>query len=162
MMDQQLSNRIAVLTRLVRKSPSGDLGRTAIMKLVYFLTELRDVPLKYRFSLYSYGPFDSTVLQDVDVATTLGALQSHPVRYPTGVGYSIQPTKGSKDLEAFAEDFLNQHDDDIQWVLSEFGNLNAAELELASTIVYLDREEDDSGLGVDELAKRVHDVKPHF
>src|ERR1700674_384358 len=65
-MNQELTNRLAVLTRLVKRSPMKDLGRTAIMKLAYFLTIVRDVPLGYRFTLYSYGPSDSSVLQDVD------------------------------------------------------------------------------------------------
>jgi uncharacterized protein len=160
-MNQELANRLAVLTRLVKKSPSQDLGRTAIMKLAYFLTTVRDVPLGYRFTLYSYGPFDSSVLQDVDVASTLGALRSQPVSYPTGVGYSIQPANRSEEVESLAKAFLDEHEDDINWVIEEFGKLTAAELELASTIVYIDRESAGE-IAAPELARRVHDVKPHF
>src|SRR4051794_4401129 len=98
-MTQDVLNRVAVLTRLVNNAPSKSLGRTALMKLTYFLTSVRDVPLGYHFSLYSYGPFDSTVLQDLDLASTMGALRSRPVAYPTGVGYSIQPTDSSGTVE---------------------------------------------------------------
>jgi uncharacterized protein len=160
-MDQALANRLAVLTRLVKKSPTQDLGRTAIMKLAYFLTTVRDVPLGYRFTLYSYGPFDSSVLQDVDVASNLGALRSQPMSYPTGVGYSIQPANRSEEVESLAKEFLDEHEDDINWVIEEFGKLTATELELASTIVYIDRESS-GAIAPPELARRVHDVKPHF
>ena len=160
-MNQELTNRLAVLTRLVKRSPMKDLGRTAIMKLAYFLTTVRDVPLGYRFSLYSYGPFDSSVLQDVDLASNLGALRSHPVSYPTGIGYSIQPASRSDEVESLAKAFLDEHEDDINWVIEEFGKLTATELELASTIVYIDRESSDA-IAAPELARRVHDVKPHF
>jgi hypothetical protein len=161
-MDQELANRLAVLTRLVKESPSRSLGRTAIMKLTYFLTILRDVPLEYRFTLYSYGPFDSTVLQDVDFASTLGALRSRPVRYATGLGYSIEPTDNSDDVEALATEFLEEHQEDIDWVIREFGNFKAADLELASTTIYIDHEVTGPAIPATELARRVHDVKPHF
>lgn len=132
-----------------------------MMKLAYFLTTLRDVPLGYRFTLYSYGPFDSAVLQDVDVASNLGALRSSHRSYPTGSGYSIQPGEASDEIERMADKFLASHNDDIQWVMNEFGKMTANELELYSTIVYIDREAD-GAITEEELAKRVHDVKPHF
>lgn len=161
-MNEELTNRIAVLTRLVKSSPGRDLGRTAMMKLAYFLTALRGVPLGYRFSLYSYGPFDSTVLQDVDFASALGALRTRPVLYATGTGYSIQPDAGSDEVESQAKAFLDAHREDIDWVVQEFGALTAPELELASTIVYIDHELEGSQITPSELARRVHDVKPHF
>lgn len=160
-MNEELKNRLAVLTRLVKQSPGHDLGRTAMMKLAYFLTTLRDVPLGYRFTLYSYGPFDSTVLQDVDLASNLGALKSFHRFYPTGSGYSIQPGEASVEIESMADTFLASHDDDIKWVMNEFGRMTASELELLSTIVYIDREAEEP-LSDEELARRVRDVKPHF
>jgi hypothetical protein len=46
----------------------------------------------------------------------------------------------------------------------EFGNRNAIDLEMASTLVYIDRTEANkrSKLELSELAKKVHDVKPHL
>ena len=55
-------NRIGTIARLAEKAPPN-FGRTALMKFCYFLQSLRGVPLSYRFTLYSYGPFDSDVLQ---------------------------------------------------------------------------------------------------
>jgi uncharacterized protein YwgA len=160
-MDRELTNRLAVLTRLVKKAPGTDLGRTAMMKLAYFLTTLRNVPLGYRFTLYSYGPFDSAVLQDVDVASNLGALKSFHRFYPSGSGYSIQPGPSSEEIETLADEFLASHNEDIQWVMEEFGRMTANDLELFSTVVYVDRESN-ADINEEELAKRVRDVKPHF
>lgn len=161
-MDTALVNRIAILARLVKSSPTGYLGRTAIMKLLYLLSVIKNVPLGYRFTLYSYGPFDSTVLQDVDFASTLDALQSSPVAYPGGLGYTIQPASGCEEAEALGKDFLDQYEDDIEWVVSQFGTLTATELELASTIVYVDQELVGDAISDVELARKVEDVKPHF
>ena len=161
-MNDEMMKRIAVLSRLVKRTQGGSLGRTAIMKLAYFLTVLRDVPLDYRFSLYSYGPFDSAVLQDVDFGSSLGALRSEPVPYPSGYGYSIQPGSSSDEIESLETDFLDAHEAAINWVATEFGNLTASELELLSTIVYVDREHAGTPISNDELARCIHDIKPHF
>jgi hypothetical protein len=56
---------------------------------------------------------------------------------------------------------LDKYDNDIEWVIAEFGDLSAAELELASTIVYIDRE-GTTEITTTELARRVQEVKPHF
>jgi hypothetical protein len=63
-----------------------------------------------------------------------------------------------------AAQFLSEHRKDIDWLFSTFGNLNSAELELASTIVYVDRElaERHQRGSIDAVTQRVHDIKPHF
>ena len=161
-MNDEMMKRIAVLSRLVKRTQGGKLGRTAIMKLAYFLTVLRNVPLGYRFSLYSYGPFDSAVLQDVDFGSSLGALSSKPVRYSSGYGYSIQPGSSSDTIESREAEFLDAHETAINWVATEFGNRTANDLELLSTIVYVHREFAGAPISNHELATRVHDIKPHF
>jgi uncharacterized protein YwgA len=160
-MNQELANRLGVLITIVSKTPSKHLGRTAIMKLAYFLGALRDVPLGYRFTLYAYGPFDSSVLQDVEMASNVGALRSTPVSYPTGSGYDISPGPYSANIEAPAKEFVSKYSDDIDWVVNEFGGLSAAELELASTIIYIDQEVG-GRIEPEDLARRVNEVKPHF
>ena len=63
-----------------------------------------------------------------------------------------------------AREFLNQYGGDIDWVLAEFGNYSASDLELLSTIVFADREAVRNGnpQTMSELARKVKDVKPHF
>lgn len=156
--------RVAVITCLAEKSPSGHIGRTALMKYCYFLQTLRHVPLGYRFTLYSYGPFDSDVLADLDSAEALGAVKSSLVYYSGGYGYEIRPAEQSQRVIMRAAGYMQRYEADTDWVITEFGNLGSAELELASTIVYVDREAATApeNLTFEELLRRVRDLKPHF
>lgn len=157
--------RIAVITRLAEKSSGNfNFGRTALMKFCYFLQTLRDVPLGYHFTLYSYGPFDSDVLADLDTAEGLGTVQSTVVYYPGGYRYEIKPPDQSRAKVRLAADFLEKYEQDIDCVVNEFKGLNSAALELAGTIVYVDREaaSGDESLKIEVLVQRVKDVKPRF
>lgn len=157
-----VNNRIATITRLAEKS-SG-LGRTALMKYCYFLQTLRRVPLGYAFSLYSYGPFNSDVLADLDATEAVGGVKTNIVYYPGGYGYRIEPGDRNEAAKRLGGEFLEKHEADIDWVLTQFGNLGAGGLELTSTIVYSDREAASRSekLTSEKLAQRVQDVKPHF
>lgn len=154
--------RIAVITQLAEKS--DHLGRTALMKYCYFLQVLQKVPLCYSFSLYSYGPFDSDVLSDLDTAEARGAVTTEVVYYPGGYGYQIKAGQKADTAKRWGSEFLETYSDRIDWVLAQFGNLNSAQMELAGTIVYSDREAAKrcEMLAMEELSQRVHDVKPHF
>ena len=156
--------RLALISCLAESSPSHYIGRTALMKYMYFLQTLRNVPLGYRFTLYSYGPFDSEVLSDLSRAESMNAVSSEAVLYPGGYGYEIRSADGNEWLQKRASDFLSKHKTDIDWVIQHFGTLTSAQLELASTIIFVDRE---AAIGKEELtlnaiAKRVQDLKPHF
>ena len=52
----------------------------------------------------------------------------------------------------------------MDWVLEEFGGRNVGELELESTIIFVEREASKGGdaLPVHDLVGQVRDVKPHF
>jgi hypothetical protein len=155
--------RLAVLVALAEKR-AAPLGRTAFMKLCYFLQTLRNVPLGYRFTLYSYGPFDARVLSDLSSAEALGGLHSEVVLYPTGYGYEIVLSHKSELVKGMAADFVRHYDLDINWVLEQFGTYGSGDLELLSTIIYVEREyaKGKQKLGWDSLARRVHEIKPHF
>src|SRR5579884_663824 len=160
-MTEQMT-RIAVITALAEKTPQ--LGRTSLMKLCYFLQVLRSVPLGYRFSLYSYGPFDSDVLADLDSATALGGVSSSLVSYFHTYGYKIEPGPKAQYIQASSSKFLDAHRAAIDWVVDKFGSMSASELELKSTLIYCDREAKakKERISLSELCSRVHDVKPHF
>jgi hypothetical protein len=134
------------------------------MKYMYFLQTLRGVPLGYNFSMYSYGPFDSDVLSDLSNAEAMNIVSSTQVSFAGGYGYRIQPASGAVRIEQEAKDFLSRHKTDIDWILSEFGNLNSGELELASTIIYVDREFSDLHVHSETplLVGVVNEIKPRF
>lgn len=155
-------NRLAVITTLAEGR--GSFGRTALMKYAYFLQTLRGVPLGYRFSLYSYGPFDSDVLADLDTAESVGGVKSTVMYFTGGYGYKIEPGERAKKLKELAATFLSRYRGEIEWVQREFGEWSPADLELASTLVYSDREARDNheDLTLEQLAGRVNVLKPRY
>lgn len=156
--------RLAVITELASRTQGGYVGRTALMKFCYLLQTVRGVPLGYRFTLYSYGPFDSSVLSDLSTAENLQAVQSNLTFYPGGYGYQIRKGKSGDSILKEGAQFLENYRGDIDWVLEQFGTHGSADLELESTIVYVDREAARKAerLSADQLTQRVRDVKPHF
>ena len=162
--DQGLRFRLAILSTLVKKAPEPP-GRTGLMKFAYLLQTVRGVPLGYRFELYNYGPYDSTVLSDLSQASTLKAIKSTTVFYPNGYGYEYTANnKGYESLCKKVADDLKGVEKDIDWVLDEFGNDSASRLELVSTITFAEREmkRKDQDRKPDELCRRVKRIKPHF
>jgi uncharacterized protein len=134
-------------------------GRTAVMKFLYLLQTLRGVPLGYRFSLYTYGPFDHEVLADLAQAESQKLVRSTLVAYQNGShGYEIE----ARLQRAKAP--LGDYRDDIRWVLDRFGGCSASELEMTSTIVFVDRsaKQRDVTISLAELARKVHSIKPHL
>ena len=157
-------DRLALITELVSRACGGYLGRTALMKFCYLLQIVRRVPLGYRFTLYSYGPFDSGLLSDLGTAETREAVTSSVVPYSGGYSYHIKRGRRADAVVASGNEFLRENSESIEWVLTEFGSHSSADLELESTIIYADREAGRKGekLPIPELAKRVKAVKPHF
>jgi uncharacterized protein YwgA len=156
--------RLAILSTLVKKAPQKP-GRTALMKFAYLLQTVRQVPLGYRFELYNYGPYDSTVLSDLSQAATAKAVKSAIVHYPSGYGYAYSTNEtGHAKLCGKVSSELAKCEGDIEWVLSEFGTDGASRLELVSTIVFAEREmrrKNQKTLEA-ELCTRVSRIKPHF
>jgi hypothetical protein len=84
------------------------------------------------------------------------------VQYKGGYGYKIRAGAAVEDAKQRAAEFLGKYGEDIQWVLRGFGRRSSAELELASTIVFADREAAKGSRSVGDLVRRVREVKPHF
>ncbi len=156
--------RTAILARMVSNAPDQKLGRTQLMKLYYFLQELHGHPLGYDFRLFSYGPFDSEVLSDLATATSLNTVCEKTVIYPRGYGYAITPGPHADRLSRELETNDPALAAKVDAVVREFATFGAAELELRSTILFVDRElsEADSSTTAAELTERVRLIKPYF
>lgn len=157
-------NRLAVVAHLVANAPGNPLGRTALMKLCYFLQTLRNVPLRYRFSMYSYGPFAADVLSDLGTAVNLQGVVSRIEYNNIGYGYRLQPGDCAAQLERDGAEFLEEHRAHLDWVLNEFGTHCSSDLEIESTIVFVDREAARKAErpALSEIASRVGAIKPQF
>lgn len=157
--------RLGLLSELVVQAPCK-LGRTAIMKLAYLLQVAKGVPLGYNFRLYTYGPFDSDLLNDLDQAEALEAVKSEKVTFSSGPGYGYEFVPGEKHarLQRVAANELATYQEVIQWALDRFSEKPAADLELLSTIVFADREaaSQEKQLSYDELVRKVKNIKQKF
>lgn len=153
---EKLLQRLALFSEFAR---TARLGRTAIMKLCFFLQESKGVPLGYQFSIYSYGPFDSDVLADLNTAEHMNVLKSNIVYYSSGTGYEYS-LGGDLSIRALAAEFLAEQGPNIQWVLTHFARKTAGELELLSTTLFVAKFNNPKN--VNELVDKVGLIKPHF
>ncbi|MGL6096374.1 MAG: hypothetical protein ACRC7O_11335, partial [Fimbriiglobus sp.] len=133
MTDPLAETRSAVLARFVGKAPARELGRTQVMKLFYFLQELRGVPLGYDFRLFTYGPYDSEVLSDLATARSLNTVNEETAIYQRGYGYKITPGVHADRLSSELESNNPELASAVDEVVQQFGGFTAAELELRST-----------------------------
>ena len=153
--------RTAVLTSIVHRCPSPP-GRTTLMKFAYILQTVRGIPLGYRFQLYNYGPYDESVLTDIRQAVSSDLLSSKLVTFPGG-GYGYEFSTGNS-FESAGEELSEQtiaYEDDINWVVNQFGGESAGRMELISTIIFV-LCENGKRLEKPEIVQRVNEIKPHF
>ncbi len=158
-------HRYALIAELALslEGKSHQFGKTSLQKLVYLLQELKGVPTHYRFSLYTHGPFTAQLLGDLDLVEALGAVRVEYVLSGYG-GYQISPDRELAPIRGKASEFLNENKTSIDRVVEEFGAFSAKDLELRSTIVYLDRDVKRSkkDLDRDDFVGLVKKVKPRF
>jgi uncharacterized protein YwgA len=164
MMDSLSKSRIAILARMVSQAREKKLGRTQVMKLFYFLQELKEIPLGYDFRLFTYGPFDSEVLSDLATACSLNVVSEKTMIYSRGYGYDITPGSHAYRLGLELETSNPSIAAQVDAVVRDFGTYGAADLELLSTIFFVDREFSKTGTEASDeaLAERVRQIKPHF
>lgn len=150
--------RLDVIDALLRAAGTG-LGRTAIMKCLYALQEVEGLPLGYRFGLYTYGPYDAQVLNDLAYAEALGRVTARLTTFANGhQGYLYRVT-GNKEV-ALDERARAA----VERVAKTFAPRTAGELEMVSTILFVDRHHLRAGRKVelDKLVAEVRAIKPHL
>ncbi|MBN1294025.1 MAG: restriction endonuclease [Candidatus Latescibacteria bacterium] len=149
-----------LVNRLENVSPQ--LGKTALQKLVYLLQEIFGVDAGYDFKLYTYGPFTSQLLQDLDQVDALHGVNVELVESALG-GYNISSGEKYREIRDRAKDYLNEKKvkGGIDKLITEFGHLWAKELELRATIVYAVKNNKDL-YEQDDLVNMIHEIKPRF
>jgi uncharacterized protein YwgA len=164
MLDSNDKLRAAILARMVCKAPDQKLGRTQLMKLFYFLQDLKDVSLGYDFRLFTYGPFDSEVLSDLGTACNLEIVKEEVKTYARGYGYEITPTPRAEGLSQELERTHSPIACAVDDIVRQAASYGAGELELRSTILFVDREYamDGEMTTKDDIAIRTRGIKPHF
>ncbi len=144
--------------RLEDKSPQ--FGKTVFMKLAYLLQELYEVPLGYRFSLYTYGPYSPEVLGDLEYAKLRHQIS---VEYlGEQGGFRIAP---SEELGSSGEQHgpISDYSDELNNLVENFGGFNAKDLELRTTSIFLWKRIQPTEQGdVNRVVETVRHLKPHF
>lgn len=144
-----LLERTSVIAEIARRKESGQLGKTAVMKLLHLLQDGLNVRLGYRFTLYNYGPYDTEVMSDIEFAESLGFIS---VKYAPDQGYRIQ----SANSEATSKS-IRKIKSQLDTLMNLFGSMNARELELRSTLLFLSRDFQD-----ERLVSRLRELKPKY
>ena len=105
--------------------------------------------------------FPLEVLSDLSIAFGRNIVKEETYHYSGGYGYRITPSDNAKTVSI---DLDSSYADIVDRAINEFGTRTAAELELRSTIMYVDRDFHQSKKLVQEsdIAAQVRDIKPHF
>ena len=151
-----MNKRLDIIHELAFKKPK--LGKTAMVKYLFLLQQAYDVPLSYDFEIYTFGPYSSEVMEDINLAKCQDIVSIDTVSYSNHVGYSI--TARDYSDKTFSAKYTNEIDE----LLKLFGDKTVKELELSTTIVYLYRNSKMNkwDCGEDAIAVDVHEIKPHF
>lgn len=156
-MSDSLLHRIAALVEIAERRSTPRLGKTAMQKLLYLLQEGLDVPLGYHFELYTYGPYESLIMHDIDYGSATNVLD---VTYEPDAGFSIRPGPVAAEVRSYREALKRQYGQQLNDLISKFGRLSARELELRATVLYVWK--DDPNLDDNHVIELVNELKPRF
>ena len=157
------SKQLAVIAFLAKHIGEQRLGRTSLMKLLYFIEEFAGVQLGYSFTIYSYGPFDSEVLADLGQAERAQIVSTTLETFSGGYRYKIAPGPNVDQAINEEEYFINENDKKLFTVLNDFGGQTPSDLELQSTIHFAFKESQPTCVpSKTDLANTVHRIKPKF
>ena len=151
-------DRYALLSWLATEfGAKGRLGKKAIQKLVHILDEGLLVSTGYRFSLYTYGAFSRDLAGDIDISSSLGAIEVEYVevdnRYIVSAGTEAEALIHSSR-------FLALNSDSLSRLKVEFSEESARGLELFSTLLFLERRK--PGAPDAELVDELLQLKPKY
>ncbi|MBF0560164.1 MAG: restriction endonuclease [Nitrospirae bacterium] len=159
--------RYVLIAELAKRldTVSPQFGKTALQKLVFLLQEVYKIDCGYDFELYSYGPFDSQLLGDLDLVESWGCVSVESVNALLG-GYRIHPTKKVDLVREKATGFLDdaKTKSALDNLVSTYGALKARDLELRATTVYVERNLWAKNESPDKttVCRFVAQIKPRF
>ena len=125
------SFRLAITHGIVTEL--GDVGKTKMQKLLYFLQSACGVPTRYRFKMHHYGPYAEALETDISRLAHSGYLDIQPDMM--GFGFHIKPGANVPDHDSTA--ISGPHRQSIDQIIDLFGQLQTSELELAATIHFV-------------------------
>ena len=127
--------RLGMICTIVKEN--NGIGKTALMKLIYILQQVYKVPLGYNYSIYTYGPYSAEVMNGIDFAEQSGLISIEIV--PIGLsctGYKLEHRDKADEAIKDVDGSLSKYKEMIREAIGAFGQKNAKELELTTTIIY--------------------------
>jgi uncharacterized protein YwgA len=140
---------------------NSNMGKTAVMKVIFMLQQVKGMSLGYDFSIYTYGPYSSDVTEDVDDLISIGLIKSTMYPYHSYIGYELNiAEKGKSHIEKLS----TTDEKAVADILDFIKGKSAKDLELYSTIVYVDNLYTKNLWKKDtnSIIKKVKEIKPHF
>ena len=141
-----LSKRKNAIIKMLQENPG--MGKTAVMKTIFMLQQVKHMDLGCEFSIYTYGPYNADVMEDIDELVSDGLLTS------SATDSGEEAVSNLKDQDAAA----------LKEILDFVRGKNAKELGLYSTIIYIEDWylKNKKANSVSAIVKKVHEIKPHF
>ena len=156
-----LARRIELIREIVRRH--GDIGKTKIQKITYFLQESVGLPLGYPFRMHYYGPYSDELDGTLSLTKSLGYVDINPD--PNGFGYHVTTVEESEDMswqgydrriDPEIKDRIEVIDDAIEIL----GGLDTPEIELYATIHFIGGPK--SNYSKEQTLQTVRRLKPKF
>jgi len=149
----------SIILNIIEQYPS--LGKTAIMKILYILQQVKKMELNYDFSIYTYGPYSAGVIEDIDDLIKATLIDVHAYEYNNYVGYNLNLTeRGESKISG-----LPIGDKKIIKEVVSFVNKKPAKtMELLSTIIFIENQYAKNNWKHDQkdIVEKVREIKPHF
>jgi uncharacterized protein YwgA len=149
--------RIGVVVGIIEKmNERTQPGKTTLQKLVYLSQVLYKIPLEYRFEPYNYGPYSKELTTDMENLEYRGLLN---VDFDNE-GFHIR--KGDVQVPARALSQDETYSSQISELVDNWGNIQAKDLELYATFIYVDRMYHQKGetLTKGDIIEIVKEIKP--
>ena len=148
-----------IILNIIEQYPG--LGKTAVMKILYMLQQVKNINLNYDFTIYTYGPYSAEVVEDIDDLIEDSLIDSCAYEYNNYVGYNLNlTTMGKTKLSKLA----TKDEAKIKDVLSFVEDKHAKDLELLSTIIFIENQyaKNQWTKEQDDIVGKVAEIKPHF
>src|SRR5207253_1125326 len=86
------------------------------------------------------------------------------IHYPGGYGYEISHNQADDFVKIQGAEFVEKHSEAIDWVVEHFSSWSAADLEVASTLLFVHQElaRKQRTVSREDLVSQVREIKPRY
>ena len=152
--------KAAIILRLIDKlrEKGSWCGETHVQKTTFFLQELMQVPIVFKFILYKHGPFSFDLRDELTSIRADGLIELEP-HWPFGP--RIIQTGQSEYIQKTCSKTLAKYDDQISFVANNFGEKGVVDLERLATALYITKNTTPD-TKIEERVQELTRLKPHI